>query len=169
MKTIVISNGSTVLVDDKDFEALSQYKWTAHVNRTTCYAIRRQRISEDRPGSIVYMHRQIMCPMEGMVVDHINKDGLDNRRENLRICSQTENLRNQRPRSNKRSKFKGVSWNENDMAYHSRLQFGGRGVWLGMYKSEVDAAKAYDAGAIHYYGKYALTNVQLGLLKEAEQ
>jgi len=104
IRYIPLTRGLFAIVDAEDYEWLSQYKW--HVQfadyKRTCYAARNGR------GTSVFMHRMIMKPPKGKVVDHINGNGLDNRRCNLRICSRKENSFNRAKRLNAKSRFIGV-------------------------------------------------------------
>lgn len=107
----------------------------------------------------VGMHRVITSAPPGMEVDHINGNGLDNRRGNLRVCTKSGNQRNQRVQSRaKTSVFKGVSrWKKNNR-WAAFIKLGGRPTYLGSFKSEVDAALAYDAAARKHFGAFARTN-----------
>ena len=92
MKEISLTKGLVAIIDDEDFERVSRYKWVSLKNKRTVYASR----SSDLKGGkkTMYMHRFIMNPPSDMQVDHINGDGLDNRRVNLRVCTQSQNLKN---------------------------------------------------------------------------
>lgn len=94
MKEIQLTKGYVAIVDDEDFECVNRHKWVVLVNkeRRTKYVMRTE--TKDGKRAKVYLHRFITNPPEGMVVDHINGDGLDNRKENLRICTTSENQRN---------------------------------------------------------------------------
>lgn len=94
MKKIKLTKGYEAMVDDHDFEELSKYEWQALVSPYTVYGIRGDRSSGQR--KTVYMHRQIMSPKKGLCVDHIDGNGLDNRRKNLRCATVSENQRNQK-------------------------------------------------------------------------
>jgi len=85
---IPLSRGLFARVDPEDFEELSRYKWSASQSGKNFYAVRQEK------GRTILMHRQIMAPPEGMIVDHINRNKLDNSRANLRVCSHRENTRN---------------------------------------------------------------------------
>lgn len=107
MKDMILTKGQVSVVDDEDFERLSQYKWSALKTKGGFYAVRQWRT----PGkqNFVYMHRAIMdCPV-GMEVDHINHNGLDNRKENLRVCTHETNLQNMKMHKDNTSGIKGVS------------------------------------------------------------
>lgn len=114
----------------------------------------------------VWMHRLIMNPQPHEVVDHIDGDGLNNQRSNLRVCSKAENGRNrrkQRTRAATASRFKGVSWDITNMKWRARIVLGGKQRSLGSFHCEQQAAMAYDAAALEHFGRFACTNDDLGL------
>jgi hypothetical protein len=90
-------------------------------------------------------------------IDHRNRDGLDNRRENLRPATQSQNMANSRSRPGS-SLFKGVSWIRRDRRWYASIMFNYRSISLGNYVSEIEAAKAYNAAAIRLFGEYARLN-----------
>ncbi len=96
----------------------------------------------------------------GLVVDHINHNGLDNRKENLRICTVAENCRNSRPskRKNKLSKYKGVSFDKKRKVYRVLIWHNKKQYFLGTFKNETEAAKAYDRKARELFGEFAYLN-----------
>lgn len=148
VREIPLTCGLVAIVDEADYEILSRFQWraTSSRGRNTCYAARKE------GGHTILMHRQIMATPRGMVTDHVNGDGLDNRRANLRICTNGDNLKNRcRPRTNT-SGFKGVR--EHRGQFLARV---GR-EHLGTYLTAADAAKAYDAAAKIAYGEYARLN-----------
>jgi len=106
MREINLTQGKIALVDDGDYDYLMQWKWHADIKSNTCYARRTIRIGK-KPKR-VYIHRVIMNPPSNMEIDHINHNGLDNRRCNLRICTHQENTFNTNGFKRK-SKYKGVS------------------------------------------------------------
>ena len=90
--------------------------------------------------------------------DHINGNGLDNRRENLRICTHAENQRNSRSARGSSSQYKGISWNKRDKRWYSHIRIDDKQQHLGVFTSEVKAAKAYDAAALKHWGRFAKPN-----------
>jgi hypothetical protein len=137
------------MVDDADYEWLSQWKWYALCpKRGGIYA---------NSGPHGLMHRLIMSPPPGMEVDHVNGDGLDNRRGNLRICTKSGNQRNQRPQSRPQSsRFKGV--HRNGRNWGAQIKVNGHKMHLGTTRIEEEAARLYDQAARQHFGEFARTN-----------
>jgi len=149
VKRIGLSGGQYALVDAPDYDVLSRYQW--HL----CgggYAARSEK------GRRVLMHRQIMQPPEGMIVDHIDGHRANNCRSNLRICTYAQNQRNQRKKRGSASMFKGVGYLKNAKRCHAKLVFEGKCVWLGHFDNEVEAAQAYDRKAVELFGEFARPN-----------
>lgn len=155
MKKIKLSQGKVALVDDEDFEFLSQWKW----HYAKGYAIRNVRLTPGDGGRISeIMHRVIMnCP-EGKQVDHINGDKLNNQKTHLRICTNKQNTRNSKPSSNNKSGYKGVCWKPLNKKWCAQITVNGKKIYLGMYSDKVDAAKMYDKVAKKYYKEFAYLN-----------
>jgi hypothetical protein len=104
------------------------------------------------------MHRQILDAPEGVWVDHIDGDGLNNRKSNLRLCSAIENARNRRPRPNCRSRYKGISWHKRQKKWAVRIGKRGKGIHLGSFDDQIEAAVAYDRKAEKLFGEFAYLN-----------
>ncbi len=157
MKEIPLTKGQVALVDDEDYEALAKFKWHAHKFSQTWCAARNVR-GDDGVKRIVLMHRVIMGAPPGADVDHRNHNGCDNRRENLRVCTRQQNLRNQRKRAGKSSRLKGVSLCGQTGRWAAALKVGTKKVWLGRFKTEADAGAAYDRAAREHFGEFACLN-----------
>lgn len=157
-KAIKLNKGHVAIVDDDWYEMLSPFKWYIHDGG---YVVR----PEYHKGtySINYMHRLIADAPKGLTVDHINGDPLDNRRENLRICSQQKNHCNKKPKEGCSSKYKGVNWNKANGMWMARIGHNYKTHYLGYYSDEVEAAKAYDAAAIKLHGEFAYLNFRAGM------
>lgn len=155
MKQIPLTQGLFAIVDDVDFEAISKFKWCAHKHRGgRFYAVRKG----EKRCSLILMHRMISGAGPSLVVDHINHNGLDNRRENLRVCTNVENLRNANLSKNNSSGFKGVSWSKDKNKWEAYITIGGKKKSLGKYTEASDAAQAYNIAAERYFGEFALLN-----------
>lgn len=160
MKQIPLTQGKFAIVDDEDYEWLNQWKWYARKHRNTFYAIRNtnQQSSERKH---VRMHRLILGLRkgDGKTSDHKNGNGLDNRRKNLRICTKSQNSQNRLPLKNTSSKFKGVYWDKKGKIWRAGIQKNSKRIYLGCFKSEIEAAKAYDRKAKELFGEFALCNL----------
>jgi len=146
MKELRAGPGQVTLVDDEDCEWLSQWAWsrTYYKNKHTQYAYKILPRENGKYVGCVYMHRLIMDAQPGQQVDHINGDGMDNRRANLRLCDQSQNNLNSRKRANSSSRFKGVTWRKDTQKWQAQGWWHGKRHSLGSYTSEKDAADAYN-------------------------
>lgn len=152
MKTISLTRGKVALVDDDVYEWASKFKWLALKTGRRWYAIRSER------KLTLLLHREILESPKGVYTDHINGDGLDNRRENLRICTRQQNAQGfQRKQVGTTSKFRGVS-RCRGQKWQSHIKANGHKHYLGQFKSEEDAARAYDVAAKELFGEFASPN-----------
>ena len=164
MKTIPLSKSYVALVDDSDYEQVSQYKWYAIEDRRkdgslwNVYAGRKVR-KPDGAQTTQLLHRFIMNVSDPKIqVDHRDSDGLNNQRENLRLATHVQNQGNARKRANASSKFKGVHWRKRFKKWIAQIQIDGKRKHLGYFFSEIEAALAYDAAAREYFGEFCLCN-----------
>jgi hypothetical protein len=156
MRTISLTQGKTALVDDADFEWLSQWKWCARKNHAAWYALRNSSLKTGKARTIL-MHREISNPPLGMETDHKDHNGLNNQRHNLRVATHAQNMYNQRKRKGT-SRFKGVCWHRNRHKWGAHIRIGVRRIHLGYFVSEVEAAQAYDQAARKHFGEFASLN-----------
>lgn len=140
MRTIPLTQNKFVIVDDDDFHELSKYKWYAHNKGYTFVADRRPRSGESDLTTIS-MHREILQCRNGFEVDHINGNGLDNRKENLRIVTDRENHQNLHIK--KSSNYPGVSWNKQKEQWTAQIRISGKLQFLGSYDDEKSAGIVY--------------------------
>lgn len=151
-KQIPLANGRYfATVDDEDYEYLSQFSWTFRKGKKgIIYAYRRSH------NKYIHMHRVILHAPDGVLVDHIDINGLNNTRKNLRLATDLQNSGNQRMKKCNSSGYKGVSkkgnrWNARIQNHH-----------IGYFLTEVEAAIAYDNAAIELFGEYAYLNFPIG-------
>jgi len=154
MKEIKLTQGKVALVDDEDYDYLNQWKWHAVRIRNTYYASRNSPYINGRRKPI-RMQWKIISVSKGLVADHIDGNGLNNQKSNLRVCTNQQNSFNHKRGINK-SGYKGVGYV--DGLVRARICINGKLIHLGMYKNEIEAAKAYDSAAIYYYGEFAKLN-----------
>jgi hypothetical protein len=157
-------------ISPQDAEIVLRHGWKVHSHSKSHYfsknQTREQRYTfyahsvQQRDGKTVRisMHRLIMNPPEGVFVDHINGDGLDNRRENLRLVTRQQNMANSRKRHVGQSKYKGVSRARNSPKWRACIVVNKKQIHLGTFDDELDAARAYDLKAVELYGEHAFTN-----------
>lgn len=157
MERIQLSNGGFAKVDSDDFEWLSKYTWRWIKPRNIYYVVTGIWIKKQSVHS--RMHRFIMNANKGDIVDHVNGNGLDNRKKNLRIVTNAQNCQNQAPQVNKSSKYKGVSWFKKNRKWISYIGSREKRTYLGSFSSEIDAALAYDKKAKELFGCYARLNL----------
>ena len=152
MKKIQLSRGKFAIIDDSDFDSVSQYKWSYDPKG---YAFTNWGKRPNR--RIMYLHRFLMSPVKGQECDHINQDKLDNRRENLRTCSRIENSRNRKVFKNLTG-FKGVARHIRDGLFSARVLHKGQIYSGGYHKTALEAAKKYNEIALKLHGEFASLN-----------
>ena len=154
MKTIPLTQGKVALVDDEDFERVSQFKW---YYTQAGYACRSLPVS-GRKKTIQLMHRLIMGEPEGMEVDHRKHgDTLNNQKDNLRAATHQQNLCNRGKNRNNTSGHKGVSWNKLRGKWMAQIKHGYKNRYLGLFTDIQDAISAYATAAKQLHGEFART------------
>jgi hypothetical protein len=145
MREISLGHGKVMLVDDEDYDFMTQFEWRA------------KKDSEGR----YYAHATLVAHkllVKYSIVDHVNGNGLDNRKENLRVATPQQNSWNRGIRSDSRTGYKGVRYIPDRDAYSVRIQVNGQRKYLGYFKDPVEAAKAYDVAAREHFGEFARPN-----------
>lgn len=151
-REVTVHGSAPALVDDADFALVSRYRW--HRLNTKGYA------ATMIDGKHVYMHR-LLAGVRGrrLWVDHVNKNVLDNRRCNLRVCTPLQSRLNTTGKRGTSSQFKGVTRRGDKWA--AAIQYKGKTVYLGRFASEIEAAQHYDVAASRYFGEFAHLNLPL--------
>jgi hypothetical protein len=156
MKTIKLKHGHEALVDDEDFEYLSQWNWS--------YCLKNYRESARRSTrtngkfKTIYMHQMLLSPRLGYMVDHKDGNALNNCKNNLRYATNSENLRNSKKHKVGTSAYKGVHWAKDKRKWVAVIADGNHRIKIGYYHEELIAALAYDIKAKEIYREFARTN-----------
>ena len=157
MKQIPLNHGKYAIVDDWNYERLMKHKWQAKKHRYTYYAVAAgDKVYKNNKRTILRMHREILGlkHKDGILTDHINHNGLDNREANLRICTNAQSVMNRRKIKKKSSKYKGVSFYKAGSKWSVNVA----GIHVGYFYQEEKAAKVYNDIARIIYGEYAYMN-----------
>jgi hypothetical protein len=157
MKMIELTQGKFAEIDDSDYKKVKRYAWFAHRSKKknlkdTWYA--GTNICIDGKNKTVHLHTFLMNASRGHDIDHFDGNGLNNQRSNLRVCSRSENLMNQR-KAKGMSRYKGVSFFKTAKKWRAQI----KGKHLGLYITEKEAAKAYNSAAICLFGKFSRINL----------
>ena len=163
----------TIIIDTEDWDKVKEHRWSikAGSHDTTPYATTNiphpdglWRISpydgkRRRKHTLLHMHTLIKnSSQKKLVVDHINHNGLDNRKENLRTVTRAKNHQNRRPLVGGTSSYKGVCWHKRDKKWISQIKSAGKKVWIGAFSCEHQAALAYNKKALELWGEHAFLN-----------
>ena len=164
MKTIIVNSKThgikQILVDDEDYIELIKHHWCIVLvcghYYTTCEG---DKINGKR--NRLFMHRLLMGFPKDKVIDHIDNNGLNNQKHNLRICTIQENGANRIKTQciKTTSKYKGIHWHKNNKQWEVGIKKDNKRIFIGNYKTEIEAAKAYNEAAINYFGEFANLNV----------
>jgi len=146
-------------VDPVDYKRLRGYEWFATKKGSNSFYARRHSAGSKGKEKLIYLHHEVIKVPERMVVDHINHDGMDNRRANLRAATHSQNMCHRRKRSGAtQSKYKGIYWKKKNRKWQALITFEKKRIYLGHFRNEIDAAKAYDRAARKYHGEFACLN-----------
>lgn len=140
MKEIQLTQGQVALVDDEDYELLNCFNWHAIKRNRTFYA-RREIIINGNKRKSSKMHREIINVPNGLVIDHIDGNGLNNQKFNLRIVTNRQNMQNRHSPAS--SKYPGVCWNKEKYKWEASATLNRKHIFLGFYSLEIDAFRAY--------------------------
>lgn len=154
MKKIPLTQGQFAIVDDEDFEELAKFKWCVHKSGNRLYA---KRNALTKNGAVILMHRFLLNATDSkFIVDHIDGNGLNNLRSNIRACSNSQNLCNRGANKNNSTGMKGVY--ALGKRWTSKIKTNMKSIHLGVFDTKEDAALAYDMAAKKYHGEFAKTN-----------
>lgn len=152
MKEILLTQGKFALVDDEDFDSLNQYKWFYNSG----YAVRWQTKTKK-----IFMHRVVLNITESYKekeVDHISGNGIDNRKENLRVIAHGQNSKNRKIPNNNSTGYKGVHYQKDVSKYVAYITANKVRIYLGLFLNKEDAALAYNKAALEHHGEFAQLN-----------
>ncbi len=165
MKKIKLTQGKIALIDDEDYELFSQDKWCVSKSENVYYAVRV--ITIEGQQKTILIHREIAARIlrrslrKNEEIHHINGDGLDNRRCNLKVVSRSQHMMSSKKRNGQyTSKYKGVSWCKRDKKWITQIRLNGKLMHIGYFKNELDAAKAYDKTAKELFGEFVKLNFE---------
>jgi hypothetical protein len=157
-RKIPLGEGKFAIVDPLLFYYLNKFHWTVDGKRDSIYAVRHV-LSANGCSRMLRMHREILNVPPGVLVDHRNNNSLDNRIANLRPATCSQNNQNRRKlRRNASSQFVGVHIDRSCNRYRVQITHNGKKIYIGRFKDEIDAARAYDAAARKYHGEFARLN-----------
>jgi|WetSurMetagenome_2_1015567.scaffolds.fasta_scaffold55921_5 hypothetical protein len=142
-----------VIIDSEDWDKIKNYHWCIRRNKNLIYVLTRTKINK-------FILQRLILNLTNMnfVIDHINHNGLDNRKCNLRICTQSENSKNQKLKKNNTSGFKGVYWDNLRQKWHCQIMINRKCIYLGLFVNKIDAALTYNNKAKELFGEFACLN-----------
>lgn len=155
--SVRIGSGRYTIVDIEDYELTIKYPWEYHIKKGKGYASCKIRVGYGKRRKS--LHRLIMNADNGVMVDHKNRNTLDNRRYNLRFCTFSQNSMNSCSRNGSSSKYKGVHWSCHWHVWRAVIKANKKIYQIGSYDNEDDAALAYNEAAMKYHGEFAVLNV----------
>lgn len=155
MKEISLTKKKVALVDDRDYGWLSSFSWRASDQGSGSFYAKRRKVDSRSTSDSVYMHREILGAPKGVLVDHINRNPLDNQRSNLRLCNAFQNVQNVGLRSDNTSGYKGVAWNKNAKKWIVQIQVFGEALYLGIFSDIKEAIGVRRDAEIKYFGSFS--------------
>jgi hypothetical protein len=156
-KEIQLTQGKVALVDDEDFDELNRYKWHAHKDYKNGKFYASMSARCNGKTKTILMHRKILVD-KYKIIDHINHDGLDNRKCNLRSCTCSQNHKHCIGHKNNKSGFNGVSWNKSNKKWMAQITKDNRQMCIGYFDDKKDAAKKVDEKAKELFGEFSALN-----------
>lgn len=157
VRDLVLPNGMVAQVDDEDYDAVAAHNWHAR-RRGHVFYVRRNVRRPDGAKTKQYLHRFVMGP--GRAIDHVDGNGLNNQKSNLRFATDSQNQANRHHLPpTKSSRFRGVTYHRGINRWQASIKVRGQSIYLGCFESETDAAAAYDRAALTHFGEFARTNL----------
>lgn len=162
MRTILLTDSDVILLDDSDYNLAKRYNWWA-LRTTNGKKIKYAASDVFTRGErcTLLLHRVLLQPRADQYIDHINHNGLDDQRHNLRVCTMSQNQGNRRKQSNNTSGYKGVHWHTQRQKWCASIKINYRSHSLGLWSDPWRAAQAYNRAALEAWGEFALINVEL--------
>jgi len=159
-RKIPLQRGVFALVDEEDYESISKHKWSFIKNgRGYPKAVRRAKyIKEGQRSTSIYLHREIMNNPDGMCIDHIDGDALNNQKSNLRVCSHSQNAANIYGKSRSKSGFFGVYWHKGRGKWRASITHDYKQIHIGYFITAERAAVERDIVAVELFGEFATLN-----------
>jgi hypothetical protein len=154
-RRIPLTRGKYAIVDPEDYERLNKVKWHTGGKEGIFYARQTKGINGKQVTTL--MHREVVSVPNDMVVDHINHNGLDNRKANLRPATVAQNTWNRYTKKDS-NRFRGANWDPTTKKWLARLTLNGSRITIGYFDNEIEAAKAYDEAAKRLRGEFAVLN-----------
>lgn len=167
MKLLQLTQGKFAQVDDSDYEYLNQFKWYTIKTKSKDRFYAGRGIKVNGKQKMLMLHTDIMKPDKGNVTDHIDHNGLNCQRINMRICTANQNRKNRSASPGKTSKYLGVRLHKQAykgkicLRWEAQIVSGGKQIYLGKFKDEIEAAKCYDKAAAKYHGEYSNFNFKI--------
>lgn len=156
MKEIQLTKGYVAIVDDGDYELVSRHAWRARVKKSGAVYAQTHGFRSDGKKTTLSMHRLIMGVTDSKVqIDHINGIGWDNRRSNMRTCTNAENCKNKGAQRSNTSGVKGVSWHKRDNKWQAHITSDSKQIYLGVFETKDEAVFARQVASIKYHGEFA--------------